>query len=395
MHMPSNPSTETLPESAYVYLIELFIFLTLAIGVFTSDGLPVLPTAVLVAFGVSLLSMIVALLGVRLGYINRGLTLGQHPPAVVLNLLQAALHHSFAALLNFAVVSALVFSYDGDFADHYFKVLFRSSVTQTELWYLSRAGIIFQIALVFVLAGLLLAAFSIIRRQIKLKRQMRAHFVGLVNAYIFMNIALMYLMQTSVNRLCEGLAQDCQLSQFVEQDSIDVIAHLPVVIVFGGVFVLDMLAEFGFSGLNMVGVGLLFYVLPRLAMTAAVVILYFLLPEGNVLDVFPFWFRLMHSAVYGLAVLWEFVSGVSDVAQARRLRRDYNESSTDEDYDPTRQGGYNSPDEIGWDNPADNYGMQNIPISGVTKSVAFSRMLKRQPNKRFVFRRMGAGEKAK
>ena len=224
---------------------------------------------------------------------------------------------------------------------------------------------------------------------------MRAHFVGLVNAYIFMNIALMYLMQTSVNRICEGLAQDCQLSQFVEQDSIDVIAHLPVVIVFGGVFVLDMLAEFGFSGLNMVGVGLLFYVLPRLAMTAAVVILYFLLPEGNVLDVFPFWFRLLHSAVYGLAVLWEFVSGVSDVAQARRLRRDYNESSTDEDYDPTRQGGYNSPDEIGWDNPADNYGMQNIPISGVTKSVAFSRMLKRQPNKRFVFRRMGAGEKAK
>ena len=102
----------------------------------------------------------------------------------------------------------------------------------------------------------------------------------------------------------------------------------------------------------------------------------------------------MHSAVYGLAVLWEFVSGVSDVAQARRLGREdtHSQSSSPSSTEETHLSDESSGP---WRASADSYGPQNNDTAGVTKSVAFSRTLKRQPNKRFVFRRIGAGEKGK
>ena len=132
---------------------------------------------------------------------------------------------------------------------------------------------------------------------------------------------------------------------------------------------MDMLAEFGFSWLRMAGLGLIFYVVPRMAMLASVVLLYIVLPEGEVATIFPFWFRVMHCGVYFVAILFEFVSGVADVWQIK----------------PTA---VNSAQKL-------LRGRVRLLKSEATPSVSFTNTADSTHNKRLVFRRISVGQKNK
>lgn len=309
-------------DGVYVFVIETFVFQLLAVGVAVNDGVPVLPGAVLAVFFVAWLCMVVVLMAVRLGFPKR--TVGpfkSSPPCVIMSLLQAATHHVLAAFCNLVVVAVLTLSYTGSLSAQYFSVIFRARPGQPELWYLSRAGIMAVLAVSFVIVGCLLSVFSFLREYVPGKEKMRAHFMGFVNAYIFFNIAIMFLMQNTIERVCKDLGETCDLTQFQEETAFDFLNYILFASALILVMILDFMADLGYSATRdngkkasaLIGV----YVGSRVILCGLVWVLYVFsepLDEilGNAaLPVFPLWFRIMHACVHSFSLVLETLTAFS------------------------------------------------------------------------------------
>ena len=98
-----------IPESTYVFLLESWIFSCLTLGTLVADGLPVLPLVIFVGLAVCLLSMTLAMVAIRVGFVrNFNFPLGD-APSIVLSLLQVGFEHAFGLCANFAISFLAVF----------------------------------------------------------------------------------------------------------------------------------------------------------------------------------------------------------------------------------------------------------------------------------------------
>ena len=315
---------EEVSEAAYVFIIEFFIFFLVTFGILTMNRLPVLPGAVISGVGSAFVFIFISFLGIKFEFQYRSpksLPLSVDPHVVLLCLLQGALHHTVAAFINFAVTTAAILTYTGDYKDQYFAVLFSASIKETPVWYLSQLGIVVLLALTLVLSGFILVLFTALRKNIDNKADIRAHFMGFINAYIFFNILISYLMQSTKVRVCQAIEVDdtCDLQIFEENQNFEWGEHIEIYVAFAVVMACDFLSEVGFDLMYIPNnardwLGLLWlslYLLSRLLLGGAVSTFYIFI-EQSVAGIFPFWFRAMHVIVYWIALIFEITVGLSE-----------------------------------------------------------------------------------
>lgn len=318
--------------TVYVFVIEFVILLLLFVGIITLDGrFPVLPSAVAAALTGSLVCAIIGLIATRLDLQSRRQVFaGIHPGALILSVLQVGIDFAFCALANFAMTVVVVLSYKGDDASIFFATAFLGDVKQSQQWYLTHAGVVFLLAFVFVLATLSFACFVKIRSAIVGKEFRRAHFVGLVGAFVFFNIGTQFLMQASKSRVCaEQGEESCLLTKYSPPVEPEITNYYGVIVIWAVVFVLDVLAEVGFD--NMLqhyyirpqGTGIVFlimYIVSRLCLVVGVVLFYIDVGGYACTEVYPLWLRLVHAGLYTGAVILEASIGILEAASAPAQR---------------------------------------------------------------------------
>lgn len=334
-------------DSAYVYLIESYIFVFLVLGVLTSNNMPIVPTVIFVGLLACLLSMSVGLLGVRLGVVNNtNFALGD-PPSMVLSFMQASLEHAFGLVSNFGILLLMLLSdEDSDAGEAYFSILFRADIKQPDLWYLSRAAVIGMLAISMVVLGLLLATFASLRQSIPHKNKKRAHFLGYLNSLVFFNITLQFVMQASNRRICQK-KYPCYLQDFVEDPLFDANEHVPVVIVFVSLAICDTVSEIFFGtmrhadGLDIPS--LLVYIVMRLIFLVAIFVYYLFLPDDGAGDIFPLWFAVILTVGYTIAVVLEMICGIAEGGAVQRKPTTDNGLSTHSPKTPSRKSLFKMP----------------------------------------------------
>lgn len=314
-------------DSAYVYIIEIWIFALLLLGVLVMDGWPVLPTVVTVGLLVCVLCMSIGLLGITVGFVNNKSFILGDASSIVLSMMQVSMEHAFGLIANFAVFFVAVTSSSNEAADAYFAILFRANVEEPDLWYLTRTAIIILLALQVVLLFLLLACFGILRRCIPGIDQKRAHFMGFIHSFILFNVAVEYMMRASNVRVCQKL-YPCDLSTFTQDPNIDFMQHFNLVLILVGFAVLDMICEICYGRMRLdktpysIAIVLIIaYSICRFIMLGAVCINYFLIqsPDDVNDDIFALWFRLLIICGYGLAIIFELTVGAAEAHNVHKF----------------------------------------------------------------------------
>ena len=328
--MPPASKPEThIPDSAYVFLIESVIFCLLLLGVLNMDGMPVLPTLVMLGLLLCTINIGCGILGVKTGVVVNPHVLAGNGASIVLSFIQVALQHAFGLVGNLALFLVTLASDTGDAADAYFAIFFRAKISEPDMWYLSRSAGIVLLGISLALFCLLIACFGSIRGSIPAINQRRAHFMGYFNSFIFLNIAWQFVMKAANVRVCQR-EYPCALSSFTEDPSIDVAMHIQVGVAVGCVFAADFLSELAFGKMlsrehgRTSGFGgfffLFVYVAARASMLIGIMVFYILVPEDGADDLFPTWFNILLPIVYGCGFAAESVAGVTEAIAVHRSR---------------------------------------------------------------------------
>lgn len=324
------------PDSAYVFLAESIIFLLLLIGALNADGMPILPVVVMTGLLLCVGSLGVALLGVKLGVSNNKNVLWGNGASIVLSGLQVGLQHGFGLVANFFLFVLTLASDGSDSANAYFSIFFRANITQPDLWYLSRSAAVVMLGIALALMCLILATFSIIRQSIPGKTLRRAHFMGYVNSFVFLNISIQFVMKSANIRVCQK-ETPCTLSSFTEDPAVDWPMHVQVGLVLGVLLVVDFFSEMAYGKMlardmpTPSGVGgylfLFLFVVCRMSMLGSIVIFYVIIPDDNATDLFPAWFNWALPIGYAACVLIELVTGITEALAVHKRNTSSSQSS--------------------------------------------------------------------
>lgn len=293
------------------------------------DGLPVLPTLVMVGLLVCTCNIGIGVLGVKTGVVVNPHVLAGNGASIVLSFIQVALQHAFGLVANFALFAITLSTDTGDAANSYFSIFFRAKISEPDMWYLNRSAAIVLLGISIALFCLCIACFGSIRRSIPAINQRRAHFMGYFNSFIFLNIALQFVMKAANVRVCQR-EYPCALASFTEDPSVDVGMHVQVGVAVCCIFAADFLSELAYGKMLARDHGehvrfggfffLFLYVVARVSMLIAIIIFYVILPDDSAENLFPTWFNVLLPVIYGCAFAAESVAGVSEAIAVHKAR---------------------------------------------------------------------------